>query len=40
MIDAALGLKEGGVEALMICTNTMHRMADAGRFGRAGGCSG
>ena len=29
MIDAALRLKNAGAEALIICTNTMHKMADA-----------
>ena len=29
MIDAAQRLAQAGAEALMICTNTMHRMADA-----------
>ena len=29
MIDAARRLTRAGAEALMICTNTMHRMADA-----------
>lgn len=29
MIDAARRLEAGGAEALLICTNTMHRMADA-----------
>ena len=29
MIDAALRLEAGGAEAVMICSNTMHRMADA-----------
>ncbi|MEQ1499031.1 MAG: aspartate/glutamate racemase family protein [Novosphingobium sp.] len=29
MIDAANRLAGGGAEALVICTNTMHRMADA-----------
>jgi aspartate racemase len=28
MIDAARRLEAGGAEALVICTNTMHRMAD------------
>lgn len=28
MIDAALRLEAGGAEAVMICSNTMHRMAD------------
>lgn len=29
MVDAAKRLEAGGAEALLICTNTMHRMADA-----------
>src|SRR3954454_13755434 len=29
MIDAARRLEAGGAEALVICTNTMHRMASA-----------
>ena len=29
MIDAAQRLEAGGAEILLICTNTMHRMADA-----------
>src|SRR3954451_9720843 len=29
MIDAARRLEAGGAEALVICTNTMHRMAPA-----------
>lgn len=29
MVDAARRLEAGGAEALVICTNTMHRMADA-----------
>ena len=29
MIDAARRLERGGAEFVMICTNTMHRMADA-----------
>jgi aspartate racemase len=29
MVEAAQGLRRGGAEALVICTNTMHRMADA-----------
>lgn len=28
MVDAAHRLEEGGAEALVICTNTMHKMAD------------
>jgi aspartate racemase len=28
MIDAARGLERGGADGLLICTNTMHRMAD------------
>ena len=28
MVDAARRLEQGGAEALLICTNTMHRMAD------------
>ncbi|MCQ0971973.1 aspartate/glutamate racemase family protein [Paracoccus sp. TK19116] len=29
MVDAAKRLETGGAEVLLICTNTMHRMADA-----------
>lgn len=29
MVDAAQRLEAGGADALLICTNTMHRMADA-----------
>ena len=29
MVDAARRLEAGGAEALVICTNTMHKMADA-----------
>ena len=29
MVEAALRLKRGGAEAIVICTNTMHLMADA-----------
>ena len=29
MVDAAQRLEAGGAEVLLICTNTMHRMADA-----------
>lgn len=29
MIDAALRLKKAGADALIICTNTMHKMAEA-----------
>ena len=29
MVEAALHLKRGGAEAVVICTNTMHLMADA-----------
>lgn len=29
MVEAALRLKRGGAEAVVICTNTMHLMADA-----------
>ena len=29
MVDAARRLETGGAEVLLICTNTMHRMADA-----------
>lgn len=29
MVDAARRLEAGGAEAVMICSNTMHRMADA-----------
>lgn len=28
MIDVAKGLKDGGAEFIVICTNTMHKMAD------------
>jgi aspartate racemase len=28
MVEAATALKSGGAQALVICTNTMHRMAD------------
>ena len=28
MIDAGIGLKKAGADAILICTNTMHKMAD------------
>ena len=31
MIDAACGLQRAGAEAIVICTNTMHLMADQRR---------